>query len=91
MLSVKLSLIYPHRSLPSSAMSMDASSERLEPRSRASLGRLTLPSTRRSDHSCRTSATKSGGDLLKLIDVSAGLVAAKHAGGPCVTISAEYV
>ncbi|BGP39821.1 hypothetical protein JCM10449v2_003773 [Rhodotorula kratochvilovae] len=32
-----------------------------------------------------------GGELLKLIDVSAGLVAAKHAGGPCLTISADRV
>ncbi|GAA5901472.1 hypothetical protein JCM6882_006288 [Rhodosporidiobolus microsporus] len=32
-----------------------------------------------------------GGELLKLIDVSAGLVAAKHAGGPCLTISVDRV
>ncbi|KPV75421.1 uncharacterized protein RHOBADRAFT_53399 [Rhodotorula graminis WP1] len=32
-----------------------------------------------------------GGELLKLIDVSAGLVAAKHAAGPCLTISADRV
>ncbi|ORY92619.1 HotDog domain-containing protein [Leucosporidium creatinivorum] len=32
-----------------------------------------------------------GGELLKLIDVSAGIVAAKHAGGPCLTISADRV
>ncbi|GAA5857507.1 hypothetical protein JCM8547_009308 [Rhodosporidiobolus lusitaniae] len=32
-----------------------------------------------------------GGELLKLIDVSAGLVAAKHAGGPCLTISLDRV
>lgn len=32
-----------------------------------------------------------GGELLKLIDVSAGVVAAKHNGGPTVTISLEYV
>ncbi|SCV67517.1 BQ2448_5128 [Microbotryum intermedium] len=32
-----------------------------------------------------------GGELLKLIDVTAGVVAAKAAGGPCVTISADRV
>lgn len=32
-----------------------------------------------------------GGELLKLIDVSAGLVAAKHAGSPCLTISVDRV
>ncbi|GAA5853370.1 hypothetical protein JCM3766R1_006922 [Sporobolomyces carnicolor] len=32
-----------------------------------------------------------GGELLKLIDVSAGLVAAKHAQGPCLTISVDRV
>ncbi|GAA6059283.1 hypothetical protein JCM10212_006676 [Sporobolomyces blumeae] len=32
-----------------------------------------------------------GGELLKLIDVSAGLVAAKHAGGPCLTVSVDRV
>lgn len=32
-----------------------------------------------------------GGELLKLIDVAGGLVAARHAGGPCLTISAELV
>ncbi|KAI5477137.1 acyl-CoA thioesteraes 11 [Pseudohyphozyma bogoriensis] len=32
-----------------------------------------------------------GGELLKLIDVAAGVVAAKHAGGPCLTISADRV
>ncbi|GAA6010677.1 hypothetical protein JCM11491_002890 [Sporobolomyces phaffii] len=32
-----------------------------------------------------------GGELLKLIDVSAGLVAAKHAKGPCLTISVDRV
>ncbi|GAA5981812.1 hypothetical protein JCM10908_004617 [Rhodotorula pacifica] len=32
-----------------------------------------------------------GGELLKLVDVSAGLVAAKHAGGPCLTISVDRV
>ena len=32
-----------------------------------------------------------GGELLKLIDVAAGVVAAKHAGGPCLTISVECV
>ncbi|GAA6002444.1 hypothetical protein JCM10207_001123 [Rhodosporidiobolus poonsookiae] len=32
-----------------------------------------------------------GGELLKLIDVSAGLVAAKHANGPCLTISVDRV
>lgn len=30
-----------------------------------------------------------GGELLKMIDVSAGIVAAKHAGGPCLTVSLE--
>ncbi|GAA5880656.1 hypothetical protein JCM3774_000566 [Rhodotorula dairenensis] len=32
-----------------------------------------------------------GGELLKLVDVSAGLVAAKHASGPCLTISVDRV
>ncbi|KAK4703425.1 hypothetical protein P7C70_g2790, partial [Phenoliferia sp. Uapishka_3] len=32
-----------------------------------------------------------GGELLKLIDVAAGVVAAKHAGGPCLTISVDRV
>ncbi|KWU46296.1 Thioesterase/thiol ester dehydrase-isomerase [Rhodotorula sp. JG-1b] len=32
-----------------------------------------------------------GGELLKLVDVSAGLVAAKHARGPCLTISVDRV
>ncbi|GAA5915639.1 acyl-CoA thioesterase [Sporobolomyces salmoneus] len=32
-----------------------------------------------------------GGELLKLVDVSAGLVAAKHAQGPCLTISVDRV
>ncbi|GAA5992180.1 hypothetical protein JCM5350_002562 [Sporobolomyces pararoseus] len=32
-----------------------------------------------------------GGELLKLIDVSAGLVAAKHARSPCLTISVDRV
>lgn len=30
-----------------------------------------------------------GGELLKMIDVAAGVVAAKHAGGPCLTVSVE--
>ncbi|KAL8292711.1 hypothetical protein RQP46_001323 [Phenoliferia psychrophenolica] len=32
-----------------------------------------------------------GGELLKFIDVAAGVVAAKHAGGPCLTISVDRV
>jgi hypothetical protein len=36
-------------------------------------------------------ALHSGGELLKLVDVSAGLVAAKHARGPCLTISVDRV
>ncbi|GAA5928357.1 acyl-CoA thioesterase [Sporobolomyces koalae] len=32
-----------------------------------------------------------GGELLKLIDVSAGLIAARHCGGPCLTISVDRV
>ncbi|GAA5878948.1 hypothetical protein JCM16303_007240 [Sporobolomyces ruberrimus] len=32
-----------------------------------------------------------GGELLKIVDVSAGLVAAKHAQGPCLTISVDRV
>lgn len=39
-------------------------------------------------HAC---AMCSGGELLKLVDVSAGLVAAKHARGPCLTISVDRV
>lgn len=32
-----------------------------------------------------------GGELLKLIDVVAGIAARKHTNKPCVTISVEYV
>lgn len=32
-----------------------------------------------------------GGELLKLLDVAAGLVAARHAGGPCLTVSLDRV
>lgn len=32
-----------------------------------------------------------GGALLKLLDVAAGTVAAKHSCSPCLTVSAEYV
>ncbi|KAM0751972.1 Thioesterase/thiol ester dehydrase-isomerase [Meredithblackwellia eburnea MCA 4105] len=32
-----------------------------------------------------------GGELCKMLDVAAGVVAAKHSGGPCVTISVDRV
>ncbi|GAA5822696.1 hypothetical protein JCM3770_003372 [Rhodotorula araucariae] len=44
-----------------------------------------------SPQECDENGRLYGGELLKLIDVSAGLVAAKHAGGPCLTISADRV